>query len=89
MGGDILQLTPPANTKKGKDKPTPNKPGPVPCKYFSQDNGCRFGAECSNFHPRLSSGEHRCFNCGATSHVAYGHYPDGYEMYSLQSVTKD
>eukprot|EP00971_Amphidinium_carterae_P216447 4296317-Amphidinium_carterae.1 len=57
---------PPGNTKKGKDNPNPNKP--VPCKFFSQDDGCRKGAECSHFHPRLTTADRRCFNCGAKGH---------------------
>eukprot|EP00971_Amphidinium_carterae_P318929 6339738-Amphidinium_carterae.1 len=58
------------NSKKGKDDPKPpNKP--VTCNYFSMDKGCRRGAECPHFHPRLTKEDGRCFNCGGKGHTTH------------------
>ena len=42
----------------------------IPCKYFSSDEGCKKGAECTFKHDwSLVDKYGRCFNCGSTQHT--------------------
>ena len=66
-GGTGLGATP-----EGK-KPTPSSnttTKQVPCKYFSSEEGCKKGSECT-FKNDWSAVEKsgRCYNCGSTQHT--------------------
>ena len=53
----------------GKGGGTSDKPKVEMCKWFDSDNGCRFGANCTNKHRRLDPKEGKCFNCGSKHHA--------------------
>jgi hypothetical protein len=57
---------------KGKDDPKgKGKKGKgEPCKYFSLDEGCRFGQLCKAYHRLLKPEEGKCYVCGTTKHMA-------------------
>ena len=66
-GGTGLGATPEG------EKPTPSSnttTKQVPCKYFSSEEGCKKGSECTFKHDWSAvekSG--RCYNCGSTQHT--------------------
>ena len=48
--------------KKGKGEP---------CKYFSLEEGCKFGGQCKGYHRTLKPEEGKCYVCGSVKHQAY------------------
>eukprot|EP00971_Amphidinium_carterae_P283510 5627977-Amphidinium_carterae.1 len=56
--------------KGSKDSKEPTKDGTkaTSCKLFISDEGCKHGAACESFHPRVSREESVRFNCGSKAH---------------------
>ena len=44
--------------------------GKTACRFFDSDVGCRFGANCTNWHRNLKASEGKCFNCGSKQHTS-------------------
>ena len=57
---------------KGKDesKDKGKKGKSEPCRYFSLEEGCRFGQQCKAYHRLLKPEEGKCYICGSTKHQA-------------------
>jgi len=54
------------NDSKGKGKTKSD-----PCKYFSLDEGCRFGQTCKAYHKTLKPEDGKCYICGSKKHQAF------------------
>ena len=58
--------------EKGNDDPKGKgkKGKSEPCKYFSLEEGCKFGQTCKAYHRMLKPEEGKCYVCGSTKHMA-------------------
>jgi hypothetical protein len=58
--------------QKGKDdaKGKGKKGKSEPCKWFSLEEGCKFGQQCRAYHRLLKPEERKCYICGSEKHQA-------------------
>ena len=72
VAGWTVKGSPKGKNGKGKDdaKGKGKKGKSEPCKWFSLEEGCRFGQTCKGYHRMLKPEERKCYGCGSEEHHA-------------------